>query len=80
MLSPAGQSSTFYYYIDQSGNIVENEFTNGVTQQNTTPDKITNVTALTAGANTPIAAISYKQQQNVVVSLYNPPHSCLTSL
>ncbi|KAK4501794.1 hypothetical protein PRZ48_007603 [Zasmidium cellare] len=63
MLSPAGQSSTFSYYVDSSGAIIEVEYPNGNWNQNqNSPPKTTNITSIGGSSNTPIAAIAYTLQ------------------
>ncbi|KAF2171139.1 hypothetical protein M409DRAFT_51352 [Zasmidium cellare ATCC 36951] len=63
MLSPAGQSSQFAYYVDDSGAIIEVEYPNGNWNQNQdAPPKTTNITSIGSGSDTPIAAIAYTLQ------------------
>lgn len=65
MLSPAGQSSLFAYYVDNAGAIIEVEYPNGGWNQNhDRPPKTTNITSIASGADSPIAAIAYTLQGN----------------
>lgn len=65
LLTPSGSNTVYAYYIDVSGALVETTYANGAWSANNTQLPTTNnVTTLSSGSTTPIAAISYTLSGN----------------